>query len=627
MKSPIALLSSLLKDFKRLEPGVKGLDRDIITIQARFEHEGYGFLSAALSTLCDSLDQGLASCQFACPTGFSRTRKGALPKMFSGLLCEVFDGKTGILKQAPNVGAIKCLREVLKLFKKVRLSDCRVEELDKSAKRTFWETDEMLARRSTPDSRLYLLSRASSYVLTRLESFEPSLVKPGHGPGAVFERCSPNQKWSEAARGLLNEEVPFSDEYGFDCFLASTRSFEKFGNTEYSRDSNLRSLSSESVKPGLLESSEDESSGRIARLISVPKNSTSRRTITVEPLLNMFVQQGLNVVLRDEITKCPILKQSLALTDQSKNQELARVGSRTGYWATLDLSSASDLLDNELVKLVFSKKASFSRMMQECRTPYVTSGYETHKPMRVRKFAGMGNALTFPVQSVVFALIAITSILECEGRSPSYWNVKRAARLVRVYGDDIIVPTHYASQVVDWLESCGLKVNRKKSFTIGNFRESCGLDAFRGYDVTPMYIKDEPSKPQMEPKAVAGFVALSNNAWLRGLYNFATSLQEMVEEATKLRFPYVSKRSGSLGWHSRKDACEVHRWNSKLQRPEFRGPTTVSMKRRDELSGNGALLKFFLTPLIQRDKDHLSSSVRRFRSRLKLRWFPSETFD
>lgn len=626
MKSPIALLTSLLKDFSRLEPNAKGLDRDIITISARFEHEGYGFLSAALSTICDSLDQGLATCQFACPSGFSRTREGALPKLFSGLLCEVFDAKTGNLKQAPNVGAIKCLREVLRLFKKVRLSDCRVDELDRTAKRTFWETDGMLARRSTPDSYLYLLSRASSYVLTSLESFEPSEVKPGHGPGAVFEQCSTNQKWLRAAEGLLNEEVPSSSEYGFDCFLASSRSYEKLSSSEHSGECGIQPQTPESIRPNFLAIVKDESSGSTARLISVPKNSTSRRTITVEPLLNMFVQQGLNSILRDKITKCPILKRSLALTDQSKNQELARIGSRTGYWATLDLSSASDLLDNELVKVVFSKKATFLRMMQECRSSYVLTSGEPTPPKTVRKFAGMGNALTFPVQSVVFALIAITSILHLEGKTPTYWNVKRTARLVRVYGDDIIVPSSLARKVVTWLESFGLKVNQKKSFMVGNFRESCGLDAFMGHDVTPLYIKDEPDKPQMEPEAVAGFVALSNNAWMRGLYNFATDLQEMVESSMKIKLPFVSKRAGSLGWHSRQDVCESHKWNSQLQRYEYRAPVVIPSKIRDNLSGEGALLKFFLTPLIQRDKEHLKSSVKRFKSRIRFRWFPTETY-
>jgi len=96
MKRPIALLSSLLEDFQRLEPGVMHLDRDLKTIEARFEHEGYGFLTVTLPSLCDALDQGLVQGRLACPSSFKKMKGGALPRFLSGLLCHVFDPKTGL---------------------------------------------------------------------------------------------------------------------------------------------------------------------------------------------------------------------------------------------------------------------------------------------------------------------------------------------------------------------------------------------------------------------------------------------------------------------------------------------------------------------------------------------------
>lgn len=623
MKSPVALLQYLLTDVKRLEPDVKGLDRDIITVKARFEHEGIGFVSIALSALCDSLDQGLASGQFACPLGFSKTRGGALPKLFSGLLCEVFESKTGSLKETPNIGVIKCLREVLKLFKKVRLADLRDEELHRKACRTFWETDGELSMLSKHDTSHNLLSRVAGYVLTGIHDFQYSHVRPKHGPGAVFEGVTSNQKWKEAASALINDESGRYMDYGFDSFLASSRCESGHYAPDDGSGGNTRLMERTEYVP-LYPSETDPPSG-IARLISVPKNSTSKRTITVEPLMNMFIQQGLNTILRDKIEKCSILRRCLALTDQSENQKLAMIGSRTGEWATLDLSSASDRLSNELVKLVFRSKALFSRAMQECRSSHVVE-VGMNQPRRLEKFAGMGNALTFPVQSVVFALIAITSILIEWGTYPTFGSVKRAARHVRVYGDDIIVRSQHVRQVITQLESFGLKVNQKKSFTVGNFRESCGIDAFRGYDVTPVYVKTELSEPQLDASATKGLIDLSNACWMRGLYTLSNGLKDIVESELRVRLPIVTYKSGGIGLHTRLDRCDIHRWNHALHRHEYRALSVVSLKRKDELSGPGALLKSFLTPLIERSVNHLKMSNIRFRSKLKPTWFPCEVW-
>ena len=95
MKSPVVLLSTLLQGCKRLEPCVNGIDRDVLTIESRVKHEGDGFLTIALPALCDAFDEGLSTGKFTCPPGFKKTRGGAIPRLFSGMLCEVFDNITG----------------------------------------------------------------------------------------------------------------------------------------------------------------------------------------------------------------------------------------------------------------------------------------------------------------------------------------------------------------------------------------------------------------------------------------------------------------------------------------------------------------------------------------------------
>jgi hypothetical protein len=89
----------------------------------------------------------------------------------------------------------------------------------------------------------------------------------------------------------------------------------------------------------------------------------------------------------------------------------------------------------------------------------------------------MGNATTFPVQSLVFWAICVASLQRQGFHQPG---------AVFVFGDDIIIPSECTEEVINDLESFGLLVNRTKSFWRGAFRESCGVDAFNGVDVTPV---------------------------------------------------------------------------------------------------------------------------------------------
>lgn len=592
MKSPIALLRSLLTDVRRLEPDVKGLERDVITIEKRFKHEGYSFLTVALPTLCDSLDRGFADGKFACPLGFKTTKGGTIPRLFSGMFCKVFVAETGLLIESDsNVGIIKCLRQILRLFKKLVREQEQADLLDLKARLEFRENDdECLDEFRLTEKQTYILSTVCRLILPNIEAFDEMELPCKHGPGAVFESITANQKW----QSLLTHSSVL-DELGYDCAAYAHHGLSDSSN-----------------------GSEYGSSGDMAKLISVPKSSTSRRTITVEPLVRQFVQQGLNIVLRDNITRCTVLRNCLALTDQSKNQRLALAGSLTGEWATIDLKSASDLLSVKIVSSVFRFRPRFLSWLIRSRSPNVKDGSFRYN---MRKFAGMGNAVTFPVQSAVFAVLAVSALLEGLGKSPSFGNIRRVSRLVRVYGDDIIVPSAQVHQVADWIQAVGLKVNGRKTFSTGNFRESCGVDAYRGYDVTPLYVRHHPDNPsRKEPDVIAHFVSLSNQAWLIGLYSMSTHLRGLVEGCLRRQLPLVRKDCGALGWHTHQNAQEFHRWNPRVQRLETKSLVQIPLKRSDPLDGYGALLKFFHTPLLGRGRDHLEKSPIRFSSRIVQRW-------
>jgi hypothetical protein len=597
MKSPIELLLSLLTDVRRLEPDVKGLDRDIVTIKKRYENEGDGFLTIALPALGAALDRGFPEGKFACPPGFSKPRGGTIPRLFSGMFCKVFDIETGLLvRGTDNEGVVKCLREILFLFKKLGLTSDQDENLDRKARAEFFEVENAcVSDFNFSEKQHYILDCVSRYIVPNLDNFEVGDLNYKHGPGAVFEGLKANQKWN--ALLVYSNKL---DHLGFDCIYASYS-----GYVAGSGGHNLP---------------EYGASGDTAKLITVLKSSTARRTITIEPVVRQFVQQGFNTWLRDNIARCSVLGNCLALTDQSKNQRLALEGSRTGYWATIDLKSASDLLSTKVVETVFRYRPRFLEELISCRSPNVKDGRSVHT---LDKYAGMGNATTFPVQSVVFATLAIAALLEGQSVRPTYRNVQRVSRLVRVYGDDIIVPSELAHQVVVWLLAVGLKVNLKKSFTVGDFRESCGVDAYRGYDVTPLYVRHHPDKTsKKEPSTIAHYVSLSNLAWLRGLYAMSTCLSDHVEELIRKKLPLVRSDCGLLGLHTHQGAQEFHRWNRELQRPETKGYMLLPVKRKDSIDGYAALLKFFLTPLLGRGKGHLEFSPVRFQNRIAQRVVP-----
>jgi hypothetical protein len=105
------------------------------------------------------------------------------------------------------------------------------------------------------------------------------------------------------------------------------------------------------------------------------------------------------------------------------------------------------------------------------------------KIVELNKFATMGSALTFPVQSVVFFVLTAAAVVYSRGLRPTDWAL--ACGSVQVYGDDIVVPVDALDSLRALLSAVGLKVNVSKTFSGRNFREACGIEAFRGYDCTP----------------------------------------------------------------------------------------------------------------------------------------------
>lgn len=203
-------------------------------------------------------------------------------------------------------------------------------------------------------------------------------------------------------------------------------------------------------------------------MITVPKSAKTDRVICYEPHANIWLQLGVGSYIRHRLKRVGV-----DLDDQSVNQRKAIKASLDRLLSTIDLSMASDTLALELVfELLPIDWALHLDSLRSKETLWPDGSWrENHK------FSSMGNGFTFELESLIFYAL-------CSAVTTN----------VSVYGDDIIVPTESFERVKHVLNESGFVLNEAKSFSSGNFRESCGMDAFCGVDCTPVYVRDLPKK-------------------------------------------------------------------------------------------------------------------------------------
>lgn len=200
----------------------------------------------------------------------------------------------------------------------------------------------------------------------------------------------------------------------------------------------------------------------------VPKNAKTDRVICYEPHLNVRLQLIAGSFIRKRL-RCF----GVNLNDQQVNRRRAQLASKTGHLATVDLKSASDTICRELVYDLLP--IDWAMMLDALCSHYTCVGEEPDgSPIyrRNEKFSSMGNGFTFELESLIFYALA-----------------SAVTSGVSVYGDDLILPVEHVDEVCKLLELVGFEVNQSKTFRTGHFRESCGMDAFRGTDCTPPYLR------------------------------------------------------------------------------------------------------------------------------------------
>jgi len=409
-----------------------------------------------------------------------------------GLLSRVF-GKDGRVLSAPDSVAFGLLYQVAAFLEKFG-SDAISEQMQSEAISSFIRDEEDIAVLNM-EGQIELLGLAKdlicSHILQHAE-FEPN--RPRHGPGAVSEGYkTPGEKYRFVP-------TPETDIYWPELRPGNDRK-SNFVTTHYGE------------------------AGKQSRLCFVPKNRRKCRIICAEPALLQYLQQGLRRPLYKALEDSPNV--DINLRDQTINQVVAKESSEHGYYATLDLKSASDRLSMQLVGALFPTPL-FAKMVACRSTSTVDPTGQIH---HLKKFGSMGNALTFPVQTIVFWSLICAQRILCGDREAE------AVSDTWVYGDDIICPSHHADAVIMALESCGLKVNRNKSFITGLFRESCGMHAFNGMNVTPAYLRTRT----LDPEGLFSVLACARQLDSRGFSRTAEALYRRIEQKVGVRMPFSQR--------------------------------------------------------------------------------------
>jgi len=567
------------------------------TVQGRYKHEGLSFLTIALPNFGKDtqkcLDQGLVDRDMF--QGFSW--HAGLPRFLGGFLDLVFDRNTGVLLPDPNVDAILAIRQLTLIYSKMLIpcSDAR----DKAAMKEYVQCDQEVAKNDAlMDSTDYGEFKRMSDLLFRdffigldrkINALE---LVPKHGPGATADRLRGNAKYDNRTWTDRLERYFPSGDY----LYPNARYIEHYSDVDH-------------LEPG---------SEIPVKVITVPKTQKTPRIIAVEPTCMQYAQQAVLDAINAGISE-GYLRDFISTESQEPNQLMAQRGSRDGSLATLDLSEASDRVSNQLIRCLLSTNPELLGAVEACRSR--KAEVPGHGTIRLSKFASMGSALCFPFEAMVFLTLVFLGIEESlNTQFTSKSDLIRYAGLVRVYGDDIIVPTDSVHSAVHSLEHFGARVGKAKSFWIGKFRESCGKEYYDGTDVSVVKCRRVfPSARKHAPEVIS-LVSLRNQLYKAGCWGTAKWLDQKLE-GILYWYPHVSDSSSVLGRTSFL-GYETEKMCKNLHSPLVKGWVVSSRLPSDILDGPGALLKCLLKrgsePVA--DSKHLERAGRPRRVDIKPRW-------
>jgi hypothetical protein len=555
-------------------------------LRARARLEGIGFLTKTLPRLGKNLDQALSG---AIPLtkavhGFDTLNGSELPKLLGEFFSRVLQ-PSGVPLPNPDTNCVSVLRMVLYSFYKYETP--YTEAQTQQVVRSFEETENDLitvdatiadlhgsigeftrsrrrrsfTKQDLEDPAWHLnvtnqlrVVREARILLSKVFShFDAYDIQPKHGPGVVSTKERLGAKYV-----FTNVSHRITDVYPVDAYFCA--SLGHVCDLDY----------------GFTAITQTDHS---AQVLLVPKDSRGPRLISCEPVDFQWIQQGLRRGIYELVESHPLTRYNVSFTNQQPNQFGALLGSQTGRYATLDLKEASDRVSISLVHLLFPEH--LHRFLDAARS--VSTVLPNGSKLKLRKFAPMGSALCFPIMALTIWALLTASAPDADTRES-----------ILVYGDDVIVPTAYAVSAMNILEVFGLRINRTKSCTQGFFRESCGMDAFQGVQVTPVRFRtvwDDTPRPDV----YTSWIAYANQLWDRRCYHAYDYIVEKLEaiygpipgeEMSQKRYP-------SLRSSTARTTDFKRRSNTQLQKLQYKVRVEVPSSVTQILPGWNMLLRFF----------------------------------
>lgn len=540
--------------------------RDIDTLMSRVEDEGLSFLTITLPTFGKDFDMSLAAGRIE-PSSFRSFRKfEKAPAFLRGFFALIFD-KNGRIYAEPSIAALEGIRQMAYAFKKLQVPCSPIRVARAIAK---FRTSELCFEVPVlPDDLAYFcqVSRAIWSGVLSEGNIPLSCAIPKHGPGATAEKLAGNGKFKLSNwHDRLEPYFPVLDNAFANADARFSAEFEK-----------VTIIAEDDEQP--------------VRVIAVPKTLKTPRIIAIEPVCMQYAQQAISKLIVRGLETHEYTSGHVNFTDQTINRELAMTSSRDKRLATLDLSSASDLVPYELAISMFDSHPDLRDAIAACRSK--RAQLPSGDIISLKKFASMGSALCFPVEAMYFYTICVAALLRERNLPLSESNILNVGKDIFVYGDDILVPTDESVAVIRSLHKYFCKVNVRKSFSEGNFRESCGMDAYDGEDVTPTYIRQLCPDNRRKTSALISWLATSNLLYKRGYWKASSHMLKHVETILGT-LPVVGDDCAGLGkftFQKREHHWQQCRWNPGIQVHEVRTWVASSKKFDDVLDGNLALVK------------------------------------
>lgn len=289
------------------------------------------------------------------------------------------------------------------------------------------------------------------------------------------------------------------------------------------------------------------------RNMYVPKDVFKVRGVGCEDLVLMFFQQAVALMFSKTFENTHI-RNYINLHDQKRNGDHALIASLDGKSVTVDNKDASDNILARLAKAILPGNIWKHVNATRSSNALLIDG----STVQMQKLSPMGSAVTFPVQSSIFLALSVLSYMlhhvwyveqqtgigtlhAMEGKFDLAYALTAIEKLdpammeawlkdhvhsdyhsrstskymcPNIYGDDVIIDVRTYEIFVTLCEAVGFVINITK--THGNesaFRESCGVEAYKGYDVTALYWKC-PSGKQRNISLLKSYIGLANRSHL-----------------------------------------------------------------------------------------------------------------